>query len=332
MAALPAEMTAIAIREPGGPEMLVPEKRPMPHPGEGEVLVKVAAAGVNRPDVIQRKGHYPPPKGASDIPGLELAGEVVAIGTGTKRWKVGDKLTALVTGGGYAQYCVVPEPQALPIPTGFSMVEAAAMPETFFTVWHNVFERGLLKSGETFLVHGGSSGIGTVAIMLAKAFGARVFATAGSAEKCEACKKLGAEIAVNYKTEDFVAILKAATGDAGVNVILDMVGGDYIDRNYQLATMDGRVIQIAFLSSSKANVDFRLMLTKRLTHTGSGLRPRSVADKGKMARAMEEKVWPILNAGKVKPVIDSTFPLAEAAKAHARMETSQHIGKIVLTI
>ncbi|MGZ5854424.1 MAG: NAD(P)H-quinone oxidoreductase [Xanthobacteraceae bacterium] len=332
MAALPAEMTAIAIRAPGAPEVLVPEQRPMPQPADGEILVKVAAAGVNRPDVMQRKGLYPPPKGASDIPGLELAGEVVALGTGTKRWKIGDKVTALVTGGGYAQYCVVPEPQALPVPTGFSMVEAAAMPETFFTVWHNTFERGGLKSGETFLVHGGSSGIGTVAIMLAKAFGARVFATAGSAEKCEACKKLGAEIAINYKTEDFVAIVKSATGDVGVNLILDMVGGEYIDRNYQAAAIEGRVVQIAFQGSPKATVDFRLMLTKRLTHTASGLRPRSVADKGKMARAMEEKVWPLLNAGKVKPVIDSTFPLADAAKAHARMESSQHIGKIVLTI
>jgi NADPH2:quinone reductase len=332
MAALPAEMTAIAISAPGGPDVLKPEQRPVPKPGEAEILVKVAAAGVNRPDVFQRLGHYPPPKGVTDIPGLEIAGEVVALGTGVKRWKIGDKVTALVAGGGYAQYCVVPEPQALPVPTGFSMVEAAAMPETFFTVWHNVFERGKLASGETLLVHGGSSGIGTVAIMLAKAFGARVFATAGSAEKCEACRKLGAEIAINYKTEDFVAVAKTATGGAGVDVILDMVGGDYIDRNYQTAAVEGRVIQIAFLGAAKATVDFRQMLTKRLTHTGSGLRPRPVADKGKMARAMEEKVWPLLNAGKVKPVIDSTFPLAEAAKAHARMESSQHIGKIVLTL
>ncbi|HVG50534.1 MAG TPA: NAD(P)H-quinone oxidoreductase [Xanthobacteraceae bacterium] len=332
MAALPAEMTAIGIREPGGPEVLVAEKRPVPQPGAGEVLVKVAAAGVNRPDVMQRIGHYPPPKGASDIPGLELAGEVVALGSGTTRWKVGDKLTALVTGGGYAEYCVVPEPQALPVPAGFSMVEAAAMPETFFTVWHNVFERGALKAGESILIHGGSSGIGTVAIMLAKALGARVFTTAGSVEKCEACKKLGADVAINYKTEDFVAVVKAETKDAGVNVILDMVGGDYITRNYISAAVEGRVVQIAFQDSAKANVDFRWMLGKRLTHTGSGLRPRSVADKGKMARAMEEKVWPLLNAGKVRPVIDSTFPLNEAAKAHARMESSQHIGKIVLSL
>jgi NADPH2:quinone reductase len=325
-------MTAIGISKPGAPDVLAPEQRPVPQPGEGEVLVKVAAAGVNRPDVLQRMGHYPPPKGVTDIPGLELAGEIVALGSGVKRWKVGDKVTALVAGGGYAEYCVVPEPQALPVPAGFSMTEAAAMPETFFTVWHNVFERGALKSGESILIHGGSSGIGTVAIMLAKAFGARVFATAGSAEKCDACKKLGADVAINYKTEDFVAVVKAATDNAGVNVILDMVGGDYVDRNYQCAAVDGRIVQIAFLNSPKATVDFRPMLQKRLTHTGSGLRPRSVADKGKMARAMEDKVWPLLNAGKVRPVIDSTFPLAEAAKAHARMESSQHIGKIVLTL
>lgn len=332
MAAIPATMTAIGISKPGAPEVLVPQQHPVPEPGEGEVLVKVAAAGVNRPDVFQRMGHYPPPKGVTDIPGLELAGEIVALGSGVKRWKVGDKVTALVAGGGYAEYCAVPEPQALPMPAGFSMTEAAAMPETFFTVWHNVFERGALKSGESILIHGGSSGIGTVAIMLAKAFGARVFATAGSAEKCDACKKLGADIAINYKTEDFVAVVKAATDNAGVSVVLDMVGGDYIDRNYQCAAVEGRIVQIAFLNSSKATVDFRQMLQKRLTHTGSGLRPRSVADKGKMARAMEEKVWPLLNAGKVRPVIDSTFPLAEAAKAHARMESSQHIGKIVLTL
>jgi NADPH2:quinone reductase len=332
MAAIPATMTAIGISKPGAPDVLAPEQRPVPQPGEGEVLVKVAAAGVNRPDVLQRMGHYPPPKGVTDIPGLELAGEIVALGSGVKRWKVGDKVTALVAGGGYAEYCVVPEPQALPVPAGFSMTEAAAMPETFFTVWHNVFERGALKSGESILIHGGSSGIGTVAIMLAKAFGARVFATAGSAEKCDACKKLGADVAINYKTEDFVAVVKAATDNAGVNVILDMVGGDYVDRNYQCAAVEGRIVQIAFLNSPKATVDFRPMLQKRLTHTGSGLRPRSVADKGKMARAMEDKVWPLLNAGKVRPVIDSTFPLAEAAKAHARMESSQHIGKIVLTL
>ncbi len=328
---LPSSMTVIAIKGFGGPEVLEPEQQPMPQPGEGELLVKVAAAGVNRPDVFQRMGNYPPPKGASDIPGLELAGEVIALGPNTGRYKVGDKVTALVAGGGYAQYCTVPEPQALPVPTGFSMIEAAAMPETFFTVWHNMFERGKLVSGESVLIHGGSSGIGTTAIMLAKAFGATVFTTAGSKEKCDACVKLGADIAINYKTEDFVAITKAATKDAGVNVILDMVGGDYINRNYIAAAVEARICQIAFLSSSKATVDFRTMLAKRLTHTGSGLRPRSVADKGKMAQALEAKVWPLLNAGKCKPVIDSTYPAAEASKAHARMESSQHIGKIVLT-
>jgi NADPH2:quinone reductase len=305
----------------------------LPQPGEGEVLVRVAAAGVNRPDVMQRKGQYPPPPGASDIPGLELAGEVVALGSGVARWQVGDKITALVAGGGYAQYCTVPEPQALPLPGGLSMVEAAAMPETFFTVWHNVFERGALKAGESFLVHGGSSGIGTVAIQLAKAFGAaRVFATAGSAEKCEACRKLGADVAINYKTEDFVTVIKAATDGKGVDVILDMVGGDYIDKNYDCAAVEGRIVQIAFQGSPKATVDFRRMLAKRLYHTGSGLRPRSVVDKGRMARAIEEKVWPHVVAGRVRPVIDSTFPLAKASAAHARMESSAHIGKIVLTV
>jgi len=329
---VPARMTAISIRTPGPPEVLVPEERAVPQPGEGEILVKVAAAGVNRPDVMQRMGQYPPPKGATDIPGLELAGEVVALGPGATRWKVGDTLTALVVGGGYAEYCAVPEPQALPIPAGLSMAEAAAMPETFFTVWHNVFERGALTAGETILVHGGSSGIGTVAIMLAKAFGARVFATAGSPEKCAACRRLGADLAINYRNEDFVAAAKAATGDKGVDVILDMVGGDYIERNYDVAAVEGRIVQIAFLRGHSAKVDFRPMLAKRLHHTGSGLRPRSVADKGRMARAIEDKVWPLVAAGRVRPVIDSTFPLAQAAAAHARLESGQHIGKIVLTL
>jgi NADPH2:quinone reductase len=331
MATLPDRMTAIAISQPGGPEVLVPQEMPTPKPGEAELLVKVEAAGVNRPDVFQRMGNYPPPKGVTDIPGLELAGEVVALGPNTKRYKVGDKVTALVAGGAYAQYCVVPEPQALPVPKGFSMVEAAAMPETFFTVWHNMFERGRLSSGESVLIHGGSSGIGTTAIMLAKAFGAKVFITAGSKEKCDACLKLGADVAINYKSEDFVAVVKRETGDAGVDVVLDMVGGEYIERNYEVSAIEGRICQIAFLGATRATVNFRLMLAKRLTHTGSGLRPRSVADKGKMANALEAKVWPLLNAGKCKPVIDSTFPYRDAAKAHARMETSAHIGKIVLT-
>lgn len=332
MPTVPARMTAIAITAPGAPDVLVPQERPVPQAGEGEILVKVAAAGVNRPDVMQRQGGYPPPKGVTDIPGLELAGEVVATGSGVTRFAIGDKVTALVAGGGYAEYCAVPEPQALPVPTGLTMTEAAAIPETFFTVWHNVFERGALKAGETILVHGGSSGIGTVAIMLAKAFGARVFATAGSAEKCAACEKLGADLAINYKTEDFVEKVKAATSDRGADVILDIVGGDYITRNYVAAAIEGRVVQIAFLQSAKATVDFRFMLGKRLTHTGSGLRPRSIADKGKIARALEANVWPLLSTGRCKPVIDSTFPLAQAAKAHARMESSQHIGKIVLTL
>ena len=332
MPALPAEITVIAIRAPGGPEMLVPEPRPLPQPAEGEVLVKVAAAGVNRPDVAQRQGNYPPPKGATDIPGLEIAGEVVALGPGLRRWKLGDKVMALVVGGGYAEYCPAHESHCLPVPAGLSMVEAAAIPETFFTVWHNTFERGRLAAGETLLVHGGSSGIGTVAIQLAKAFGARVVTTAGSAEKCEACRKLGADVAVNYKTEDFVAATKAATAGLGAEVVLDMVGGDYIERNYEAAAIDGRIVQIAFLGSSKATVDFRRLMLKRLTHTGSTLRARSVADKAAIARAVEDRVLPLIAAGKVKPLIDSTFPLREVAAAHAKMEASTHIGKIVLVV
>jgi NADPH2:quinone reductase len=332
MPALPAEMTAIAIRAPGGPEMLVPEQRALPQPAAGEVLVKVAAAGVNRPDVVQRQGHYPPPKGATDIPGLEIAGEVVALGQGATRWKLGDRVMALVVGGGYAEYCPAHESHCLPVPAGLTLTEAAAIPETFFTVWHNTFERGRLEAGETLLVHGGSSGIGTTAIQLAKAFGARVITTAGSAEKCEACRKLGADVAVNYKSEDFVAATKSATGGKGADVILDMVGGDYIERNYEAAAVDGRIVQIAFLASPKATVDFRRIMMKRLTHTGSTLRARSVPDKGAIARAVEERVLPLIVAGKARPVMDSTFPLAQAAAAHARMEASAHIGKIVLVV
>ena len=330
MAALPAQMTAIGIKASGGPDMLVPEKRPVPTPGEGEILVKVAAAGVNRPDVMQRMGLYPPPPGAPDIPGLEIAGEVVALGANVKRWKLGDRVMALVVGGGYAEYCLAHESHALPV-GNLSMVEAAAIPETFFTVWHNTFERGGLKSGETLLIHGGSSGIGTVAIQLAKAFGARVITTAGSPEKCDACRKLGADVAVNYKTEDFVAATKAATGDRGAEVIVDMVGGDYIARNYEAAAVEGRIVQIAFQGSPKATVDFRRIMLKRLHHTGSTLRSRSVVDKGAIARAVETNVLPLIAAGKVKPVIYKTFPLDAASAAHALMETSAHIGKIVLT-
>jgi NADPH:quinone reductase len=332
MSSLPSRMTVIAIRAPGGPEMLVPEERPLPQPGTGEVLVKVTAAGVNRPDVMQRQGLYPPPPGASDIPGLEIAGEVVAQGSGATRFKTGDKVTALVAGGGYAEYCPVHETNALPAPPTLSLIEAAAIPETFFTVWHNVFERGRLKSGETLLVHGGTSGIGTTAIQLAKALGARVITTAGSAEKCDACRKLGADVAVNYRSEDFVAATKAATGGKGADVILDMVGGDYIERNYEAAGVEGRIVQIAFQGSPKANVNFLRIMLKRLTHTGSTLRARSVADKAAMARAIEADVWPLIAAGKVKPVIYRTFPLREASAAHALMETSTHIGKIALTV
>ena len=330
MTALPTSMTAIGIKAPGGPDMLVAEQRPVPKPGAGEILVQVAAAGVNRPDVMQRQGLYPPPPGAPDIPGLEIAGEIVALGPNVKRWKAGDRVMALVSGGGYAEYCLAHESHALPV-SGLSMVEAAAIPETLFTVWHNMVERGGLKAGETFLVHGGTSGIGTTAIQLAKALGARVIATAGSDEKCAACRKLGADVAVNYKTEDFVAATKAASGGKGADVILDMVGGDYIARNSEAAAVEGRIVQIAFQGSAKATVNFMRLMLKRLHHTGSTLRARAVADKAAVADALTQKVLPLLAAGTVKPVIDGTFPLAEAAAAHARMESSQHIGKIVLT-
>ncbi len=332
MSTLPARMTAIGIRALGGPEVLVAEDRPVPTPGAGEILVAVQAAGINRPDVMQRQGLYPPLKGAPDIPGLEIAGRVAACGKGVERWREGDPVAALVVGGGYAEYCVAHETHALPMPTNLTPVEAAAVPETFFTVWHNVFERGGLKSGETLLVHGGSSGIGTTAIQLAKAFGAKVIVTAGSAEKCAACRALGADLAIDYKSEDFVAGTKAATGGAGADVVLDMVGGDYIERNFEAAAVEGRIVQIGFQASPRATVDFRRILLKRLHHTGSTLRSRSVADKAAIARAVEEKLWPLIAAGRVRPIMDRTFPLAAAAEAHARMESSVHIGKIVLTI
>jgi NADPH2:quinone reductase len=325
-------MTAIAISAPGGPEVLVPEERDVPKPGASEILVKVAAAGVNRPDVMQRKGQYPPPPGAPDIPGLEIAGEVAAVGGKAARWKVGDKVTALVAGGGYAEYCLADEAVALPVPKGFSMVEAAALPETFMTVWHNVFQRGALKSGETILIHGGSSGIGTAAIMLAKAFGAKVIVTAGSPQKCEACKKLGADFAIDYKTHDFVAATKEASGGRGADLILDMVGGDYVERNHDAAAVEGRIVQIATQQGFKVAINLLKIMQKRLTHTGSTLRPRPVADKAMIAHDLEHKAWPLLAAGKIKPVIDSTFPLKEASKAHARMESSAHVGKIVLEV
>jgi NADPH2:quinone reductase len=329
---LPARMTAIAIRKPGGPEVLVPEERAMPVPGPGEILVKVAAAGVNRPDVRQRQGTYPPPKGATDIPGLEMAGEVAALGPDVKRWKEGDKVCALVVGGGYANYCLAYEPHALPVPAGLSMVEAAAIPETFFTCWQNMFMRADVKPGDWVLVHGGTSGIGTSAIMLAKAFGGHVVTTAGSDDKCAVAKKIGADVAVNYKTEDFVEATKKATGGKGANLIVDIVGGDYIDRNYAAAADQGVIAQVSFTGGPKATANFAVLMQKRLHHTGSTLRPRTVAEKAAIARGIEERVWPLIASGKIKPVIDSTYPLAKAGDAQARMETSQHIGKIVLTV
>jgi putative PIG3 family NAD(P)H quinone oxidoreductase len=331
MEKLPAQMTVIGISKPGGPEVLVPETRAVPAPGPGEILIQVAAAGVNRPDVAQRSGAYPPPPGASDLPGLEVAGTVVAVGPGAARHKLGDKVMSLVAGGGYAQYCIAQDAQAIPVPPALSMPEAGAIPETLMTVWHNVFERGALKAGETLLVHGGSSGIGTMAIQLAKAFGSRVIVTVGSQDKADACLRLGADRAINYKTEDFVAEVRKATSDAGANVILDMVGGDYIDRNYDAAAVEGRIVQIAFLSGTpKANVNFARLMVKRLHHTGSTLRPRSNADKAAMVAAIEARVMPLLREGRVKPLMDSQFPLEKAADAHRRMETSEHIGKIVL--
>jgi NADPH2:quinone reductase len=329
--ALPTTMTAIAIRAAGGPDVLVPVQQPVPVPGDGEILVKVAAAGVNRPDVMQRKGLYPPPKGAPETPGLEIAGEIVAAGKGVTRWKLGDKIMALVIGGGYAQYALAHESHALPA-GNLSMIEAGAIPETFFTVWHNVFQRGALKSGETLLVHGGSSGIGTTAIQLAKNFGAKVIVTAGTAEKCDACRKLGADVAVNYKTEDFVQAVKTATDGKGANVILDMVGGDYIARNYEAAAVEGRIVQIAFMGSPKAEVNFQRIMLKRLHHTGSTLRSRSIADKGAIASDLENNALPLIVSGKVKPVIYKTFPLEQASAAHALMESDAHIGKIVLSL
>ena len=329
---VPSQMTVIGISKPGGPEVLLPETRAVPVPEPGEILVKVAAAGVNRPDVAQRSGVYPPPPGASDLPGLEIAGEVVAVGSDARRHKIGDKVMSLVAGGGYAQYCIAQDAQAMSVPSSLLMLEAGAVPETLMTVWHNVFERGALKAGETLLIHGGSSGIGTMAIQLAKAFGAKVIVTVGSKDKADACRKLGADHAINYKTEDFVAAVKTATAGTGANLILDMVGGDYVDRNYDAAAVDGRVVQIALLGGPKATVNISKLMVKRLHHTGSTLRPRSNADKAAMVAAIEAKVMPLLREGRVKPLMDSTFPLEKAADAHRRMETSEHIGKIVLAV
>jgi putative PIG3 family NAD(P)H quinone oxidoreductase len=332
MEKLPAQMTVIGISKPGGPEVLLPETRAVPTPGPGEILIKVQAAGVNRPDVAQRSGSYPPPPGASDLPGLEVAGEVAAVGPGATRHKVGDKVMSLVAGGGYAQYCIAQDAQAMTVPPALTMLEAGATPETLMTVWHNVFERGALQPGETLLIHGGSSGIGTMAIQLAKAFGSKVIVTVGSKDKADACLKLGAIRAINYKTEDFVAEVKSATSGAGANVILDMVAGDYVDRNYDAAAVDGRIVQIAVLGGAKVTVNIAKLMVKRLHHTGSTLRPRSNADKAAMVAAIEAKVMPLMREGRVKPLMDSTFPLEKAADAHRRMETSEHIGKIVLQV
>jgi len=332
MEPIPGTMRAVIADGSGGPEVLKLVERPVPQPMEGEILVRVKAAGVNRPDILQRQGGYPPPPGAPDVLGLEIAGEVVAAGAKAGRFPPGAKVMALVAGGGYAEYAVVHESNALPVPDGLSFEEAGAVPETYFTVWTNVFERGGLKSGETLLVHGGTSGIGTTAIQLAKAFGARVIATAGSPGKCEACLRLGADVAVNYKTQDFVVAAKEATAGKGADVILDMVGGSYIPRNYEAAAQDGRIVQIAFLQGPKVEVDFRRLMMKRLTHTGSTLRPRSVAEKAVIARALEAEVLPLLAKGQCRPVMDSTFALADVAQAHARMDGGEHIGKIVLRL
>lgn len=332
MEKLPAQMTVVAISKPGGPEVLVPEQRALPQPGPDEILVRVQAAGVNRPDVAQRSGAYPPPPGASDLPGLEIAGEVVAVGSNAKRHKIGDKVMSLVAGGGYAQYCIAQDAQAMSVPSALSIKEAGALPETLMTVWHNVFERGGLKSGETLLIHGGSSGIGTMAIQLAKAFGAKVFVTVGSQDKIDACLKLGADRAINYRNEDFVAVVKEETNKVGVNLILDMVAGEYVDRNYDAAAVDGRIVQIATLNGPNVSVNIAKVMVKRLTHTGSTLRPRSNADKAAMVAAIEAKVMPLLREGRVKPLMDSAFPLEKACDAHRRMETSAHIGKIVLEV
>jgi NADPH2:quinone reductase len=325
-------MLAIEIREPGDPDVLVPVERPQPQAAAGEVLIKVAAAGVNRPDVFQRRGRYPPPPGASDIPGLEVAGTIEATGDGVSRWHAGDRVCALVAGGGYAEYCVAPAPQCLATPRGFDLTTAAAIPETFFTVWSNVFDRGRLKAGESILVHGGSSGIGTAAIQLAHALGSRVFATAGSPDKCAACERLGADRCINYRDADFVAAIKELTGGRGVDLVLDMVAGDYVQRNLDVLAMDGRLVEVGTLGGPKAAINIMAIMQRRLTVTGSTLRARPVADKAAIATAVHENIWPLFESGAVKPIVHATFPLREAAAAHRLMESSAHIGKIVLTV
>ena len=325
-------MIAIEIRAPGGPEVLVPVERPTPVPAPGEVLIKVTAAGVNRPDIFQRLGRYAPPPGASDIPGLEVAGTIEQLGPEVRDWRIGDEVCALVAGGGYAEYCAAPAPQCLPLPRGLDLIAAAAIPETFFTVWTNVFERGRLQAGESLLVHGGSSGIGTTAIQLARARGARVFATAGSAAKCEVCERLGAERAINYREADFAAVVRDLTGGRGVDVVLDMVGGEYFARNIDVLALEGRLVEIATLHGVKAELNIQTIMGRRLTVTGSTLRPRPVAEKGAIAAALRQHVWPLLESGAVKPIIHATFPLRDAAEAHRVMEAGEHIGKLVLVI
>ena len=330
--ALPKTMSAVEITAPGGPEVLIPTRRPLPSPAPGEVLIQVAAAGINRPDCLQRQGSYPPPAEASDLPGLEAAGTIVDLGKGVSEWQLGHKVCALLTGGGYAEYCTAPAVQCLPIPNGLDLVQAASLPETFFTVWSNVFERAHLQAGETLLVHGGASGIGTTAIQLAQALGSRVFVTVGDNEKAEVCKTLGAEQAINYRESDFVKVIREATRGKGVDVILDMVGGDYVQRNLSLLAMEGRLVQIAFLRGAKVELNLAPIMMKRLTLTGSTLRARPVAEKEPIARALREKVWPLLEAGKVRPIVHEIFLLQEAAAAHRLMESNRHIGKLVLTI
>ena len=325
-------MMVIEISRPGDPDVLVATERPRPEPGAGEVLIKVAAAGVNRPDVFQRRGRYPPPPGASDIPGLEVAGTIERVGDGVHGFAAGETVCALVAGGGYAEYCVAPAPQCLPVPRGLTVVSAAAIPETFFTVWTNVFERGRLQPNETLLVHGGSSGIGTTAIQLARARGSRVFATAGSPEKCAACERLGAERAINYREEDFVAVVRGLSGGGGVDVVLDMVGGDYFARNIDALAVEGRLVEIATLQGVKAELNIQTIMQRRLTITGSTLRARPIADKAAIAQAVHTHVWPLLESGAVTPIVHATFPLRDAAAAHRLMESSAHIGKIVLTL
>jgi NADPH:quinone reductase len=332
MSNVPKEMTVVEIAAPGGPEELKLATRPTPVPGQGEVLVRVAAAGVNRPDVMQRQGRYPPPPGASDIPGLEIAGEVAALGPEVRGVALGDRVTALLSGGGYASYALAAAPLCLPVPGNLSMIEAAAIPETFFTVWTNLFDRGGLKAGETVLIHGGTSGIGTTAIQLAHALGARVFATAGSADKARACERLGAARGIDYHAEDFVEIVRKETDGKGVNVILDMVAAAYLARNLDALDIEGRLVVISLIGGARAELNLNTLMSKRLTLTGSTLRIRSVAQKAIVADGVKRNVWPLIAAGKVKPVIHATFPLAEASEAHRLMESSKHIGKIVLTL